>query len=272
MAALLLIVVNACKKDEIDKASPTADKVEIGTDNDKRGFIGMDFHFNAAVIAGDKIESVQIQILQKTGETYVSSWKFEVLWPEFKGVKNATVHKHFTIPQNAPKGKYDFIFTVTDQNGTRLEMKSDFSIMDVNDLPVNPVITVRGGITDNQVFKKDDHLTLNVQVAGYKDDGVIYALLIKNKHNHNPETVAAIDFSKAVVLEQVSHTAAPANSAYRLTQSLLIGSAKDNKLPAPGNIDGLKAWESGTYSVLIVYRNTTHSINVTKKIPITINY
>lgn len=272
LIAFILSMAAACKKDELRPQKPIADKVEIGTDNNKRGFIGMDFHFNAVVTAGDKIENVQVQIKQKNGETYSSDWEFNLSWPEFKGLKNSTVHKHFSIPGNAPKGNYKFIFTVTDDNGEKLEISSDFIIMDINDLPVNPEITIRGGLVENQIFKKGDDLLLNISVSGYKDDGQIYGLLIKNSLNHNPETISAIDFSKVIVLEQAEHKGSINNSSFRLTQGVKIGASVDNKLPAALEISGNKSWQSGLYTILILYYNSTHKVSVFRKIPININY
>lgn len=42
--------------------------------------------------------------------------------------KNATVHKHFDIPENAVEGKYDFTIIVNDENGTTLEEKRNITI------------------------------------------------------------------------------------------------------------------------------------------------
>ena len=126
--ALITSAVSACKKDEQPSPAIKADDIEIGTANNKRGIIGADFHFNAEVTATDKIENVRVKILQKNTETYSSPWQFEISWEEYKGARNATVHKHFTIPAEAPKGKYDFYFIVTDQKGAKLEISEDFTI------------------------------------------------------------------------------------------------------------------------------------------------
>jgi hypothetical protein len=88
----------ACDNDDNQEAAkPTAQNIEIGTANNKRALIGRDFHFNADVVAGDKIADVQLKILPKSGETYVKDWKLEFKWPEYVGTKNTNVHKHFTI-------------------------------------------------------------------------------------------------------------------------------------------------------------------------------
>lgn len=63
------------------------ENVEIGYANNKQAIRGRDFHFNADILAGDKIESVQIKILPKADQTYTSSWKMEIDWSEFIGLK-----------------------------------------------------------------------------------------------------------------------------------------------------------------------------------------
>ena len=134
LAVFLLLVTLAasCKKDkeEVLIISPKAANIEIGTANSKQGIRGRDFHFNADVIAADKIKTVEVKILPKVGQTYSSTWKFEIVWDQYFGAKNSNVHKHFTIPIDAPLGKYDFYFLVYDQNGTKLEIREDFTIVD----------------------------------------------------------------------------------------------------------------------------------------------
>ncbi|AWW32093.1 hypothetical protein DN752_19210 [Echinicola strongylocentroti] len=108
---------------------PTAKNVEIGYDNNKQGIIGKDFHFNADVQAGDKIAAVAVLIQQKTDEEFEDEWSLSLEWEEYEGLKNTTIHKHFTIPDDAIAGNYDFIFTVVDTNGETLELVEDFIIL-----------------------------------------------------------------------------------------------------------------------------------------------
>ncbi|WP_222943948.1 DUF4625 domain-containing protein [Pedobacter sp. N36a] len=145
MMAMLLfffIAFSACKKEKerIELAKPTADNIEIGTANNKQALRGRDFHFNAAVIAASKIKAVQLRILQKSTEKYSNTWKLEFDWQEYIGTKNTNVHQHFTVPAEAPEGKYDFLFIVQDENGTKLEIKEEITITDPTNMPVDPVI------------------------------------------------------------------------------------------------------------------------------------
>lgn len=296
---LLLLVAttfSACKKDkenipEIPK--PTAKNIEIGSGN-KQALRGRDFHFNADVLAADKIKEVKVSILQKSGEKYSAVWKFELTWAEYVGTKNTNVHKHFTIPAIAPEGKYDFIFTVLDENGSTLEIKEDLNIIDPANLPVDPqigrdMIQRNGTIIysidiwneKDAIFKKGDELNLHARISEINGDGILYSVLIKRKSNHFPENIDKLDLSKAIVITKVEHKGLPAASKITTLkqvngvyggEKITIGADKDNNEPNANAITGDKAWESGQYNWVILYKNTTHNMSVYKSIPITIDY
>ncbi|MET4546812.1 hypothetical protein ABIE26_004150 [Pedobacter africanus] len=285
----------ACKKEktaEPVKAIPTATNVEIGSGN-KQALRGRDFHFNADVTAADRIKDVQVKILQKSGLQYNAVWKFELNWAEYSGVKNTNVHKHFTIPLEAPEGKYDFCFIVLDENGTKLEIKEDLNIIDPANMPVDPkigrdiisrngtMIYYMGTWVEELIFKKGDELKANVQVSEIKGDGILYSVLIKRTANHFPETVDQLDLSKAIVITKVEHKDLPAASKISSLkkinevwggQDIVIGAEKDNNEPLANAISGSKAWETGKYDWVMLYKNTTYNVNAYKTIPITINY
>ncbi|MGN8055072.1 DUF4625 domain-containing protein [Pedobacter sp. 22163] len=297
LSAMLLVAgLSACKKENTDQEAlkPTAENVEIGTANNKRALRGRDFHFNADILAATKIKDVKLVISQKPGQSYASNWKFELSWPEYIGTKNTNIHKHFTIPAIAPEGTYDFAVIVQDENGSQLEIKEDLIILDPANLPVDPKIgrdfVSRNGAliyyTDvfeekELIFKKGDEMTLHAQVSEIKDDGILYSVLIKKKANYYPESIDKLDLSKVIVVTKVEHKGlgnAAKISTLKLSngvyggETITVGAAMDNNEPSPNNITGEKAWESGQYQWVILYKNTTHNISVFKSIPITINY
>lgn len=272
-------------------AVPTANNIEIGYANNKQAIRGRDFHLNADVIAGDKISSVLVRILQQTGQTYSSEWKMELAWEEFKGVKNTNVHKHFTIPAEAPEGKYDFLFIINDENGSKLEIKEELVIMDAANMPVDPLIDrdifsrndtmiyyMNTYVENPLVFNKGDQFTARTQVKQIQGDGVLYTALIKRNLNYFPETVSQLDMSKAIIIAKTQHTGlGPASSVSTLKNingvwggdAIMIGDSKD----VLGNaISGDKAWESGAYNLVILYHNETFNVSAHKSIPITISY
>lgn len=125
----LLLLLGSCQEDvEPDLLSPSINDIEVGLNNDEIGVIGEDFHLNADILAGELIEEVIIQIKPIAEESYVAYWDFELIWDEYKGVRNTNVHKHFDIPEDAVEGVYDFFIIVTDQNGTKTEVKRQITI------------------------------------------------------------------------------------------------------------------------------------------------
>ncbi|KQR67493.1 DUF4625 domain-containing protein [Pedobacter sp. Leaf176] len=284
---------SACKKEqeEPEAVKPTADHIEIGYANNKQAIRGRDFHFNADVTAALRISAVSVKILQKAGQTYSASWKMELDWAEFKGVKNTTVHKHFTIPAEAPEGTYEFIFTVNDENGTKLELKEDLAIIDAANMPVDPMVDrdifsrnddmvyyMNTYVENPLLFKKGDKFTARAQVKQIQGDGILYTALIKRKLNYFPETVAQLDMAKATIISKTEHTGlGPASKVNTQKQingvwggdDIVIGAEKD----VLGNaITGNKAWESGQYNLVILYFNSTYKVSTHKTIPVTINY
>jgi hypothetical protein len=295
---LAISLFSACKKDENptpEATKPTVEQIEIGYNNNKMGVQGKDFHLDADIIAGDKIESVQVKISQKNTETYTQPWTFKLTWSQYKGVKNTNVHKHFDIPKEAPEGKYDFIFLVTDQNGSTLEIKEDFRIYHPDNLPVDPDIKLtvtrnlnlkhKGEVLkEGGLINKGDSLFVNAAITNIKDDGVVYALLVKQSSNYHPETAEKIDLSKAIVICRIEHKNFVKGSGYSTYNwskdpnissypvNIKIGAANDNNSPIANPITGGKNWESGNYNLVIVYTNTTHNMSAFKSFPITIKY
>lgn len=292
---LLVIFATSCKKDnEPELVVPTATNIEIGTANNKQAIRGRDFHLNVDVVAGGKIKTVEIKVVQKAGQTYTSTWKFELAWAQYNGAKNTNVHQHFTIPIEAPEGKYDFYFIVLDENGTKLEIKEDFTIIDAANMPIDPKIGrdifSRNGtmiyymdtyVEQELIFKKGDEFTAHAQVSEIKGDGILYTVLIKRKANYFPESIDKLDLSKAIVISKVEHKGLPnASKVATLKQingvyggeTITIGAEKDGNEPIANPINGEKIWESGKYNLVILYKNTTYNMNTYKSIPITIIY
>lgn len=301
---LAIASFTGCKKDNEAAQvlpKPTIDKVEIGLSNNEIGVIGKDFHLNAEVLAGDKIESVQVKIQQRSGEAYAKVWSHEITYVQYKDAKNATIHKHFDIPADAAEGKYDFLIIVNDQNGSKLEEKRTLNIYAEANLPVNPTLSVfsimrqsdvgffyRQGVFSQPGAKlnKQDILSMQATISGVKGDGKMYILLINKKLNHRPETTDRIDFSKVIVYDVFEHKNWAAvghfsNSVFDITTNtttrslpyLTIGATIDNNAPQFNPINGVKAWESGDYYFGVVYKNTTYNMSFYHyvEVPIEIN-
>lgn len=293
---LLLIVllfslfISSCEDDpDPILPVPTIENVEIGSGNNHIAVIGRDFHLNADIIAGDKIDLVQVKIEPIAGQTYTGDWNFELTWKQFKGAKNANVHQHFDIPEEAVEGKYEFIIIVTDENGAILEEKAEIQLIAPSNLAVDPLLYIWMITTDqgdfhyvnedlinpeNVEFSKDEILKSDVTIKNVKGDGKMYLLLIRKDLNHRPESVDAIDFSKVIVYDYYTHENEEdvysfANVIYdgsggflRPTPEFKIGSATDNNIPASDLTAGENAWKSGEYYFGVVYTNSTYDISL----------
>lgn len=293
---LLTSTFVACKKDKVEAelASPMIENLEIGSGNNGQGVIGRDFHLDMDVTAGNKINTVQVQIKQKAENTYTEVWSFELTWTEFKGLKNTNVHKHFTIPEDAPMGTYDFIIKIDDENGSSKEEKHNITLVSAESLPVNPemyslmlekvdkgfvYILNRGFMLgDDKGYAKNEKLKAFVDVSNVKDQGIMYTLLIKKSAGHLPESVDKIDFSKVIVTDSREHTGLTAIETFTnyvglpdfSPKEFSIGASLDNNTPA-GRIDGEKAWANGEYFFGVVYTNKTHNLSAHYYIPLTIS-
>lgn len=286
------IAFTSCSNDDSEKeqAIPAIDKIELGLGNNETATIGADFHFNAEVTAAYKIENVQVKIIQKSTETYSKIWSHEITWTQYAGAKNATVHKHFDIPEDAAEGKYDFIIIINDQNGTKLEVKKNLTIYKLENIPVKPVASVftlfindtfmyrKGKFSDETAkYKNNDIFSSQVTLEGVKGDGIMYLLLINKNAKHNPESVDQIDFSKVIVYDvfehknmadagQFSNIPWDGTKFLRETPKLTIGASKDNNLPLPQDLITNKSWAAGNYTFLVLYKNTTYNINFSQSL------
>lgn len=303
--AFFSLMITSCSEDETNiegpKPEPTISDIEVGLHNNEIGVIGGDFHFNAEVLAGDLLQAVRINIVQRDEETYEDEWTLEVIFTErIAGLKNATLHRHFDIPEEAPKGLYDFKITVEDMNGTSLEETRKISLIDIEDYPdVFPHVSAfgvdkidvdgKGGFnnfynngefrnTENPSFRKDESIWASVQIGNIQGDGIMYGLLIKKSFDHKPETVEDIDFSKAIVTDLKQHSDyyeirafqssynTNFNNHYMYGAAYKIGADADNNLPNSNLVTGNKAWENGTYYYGYVYTNTTYNLSTFKYI------
>lgn len=135
-----VFLLSSCKKDD-ELILPSAENIEIGIRNEQKGYIGQDFHFNAMVTAGTRLEEIEIRIIPKAGQNYEKDWQLELIWGDYVGMRNVEIHRHFDIPSDAPTGLYDFQFIVHDQNGAKLQLTYDFTILS-GDAPQHVAFTI----------------------------------------------------------------------------------------------------------------------------------
>ena len=287
-AAMLLLlctsIFSACKKDEETAsplpAMPVIENMEIGLNNSGIGVIDRDFHFEADVVAGDKIDVVELRILQKAGETYSKSWKHEISWTQYKGAKNTNIHKHFLIPADAAEGKYDFIIMVKDENGAVLEVKKEVQLYTAANMPADPMLTIFSIFKNGEFvyrdenatdlaglkFKNGDTIQSQVTISNVKGDGQMYLLMINKKEQHHPETIKAIDLTKVAVYDRLEHKSAAA--AFDFSNVIFDPQTFTFERDMPTLVIGEKGnWAAGDYEFVILYQSTTHPISFFHAIP-----
>lgn len=123
----------ACSdNDEPRPAGPTITGVEIGSDNNKIGYAGGDFHIDADITAAGGIAEVQLEIHPESGP----GWEYDSVYTEgLAGLKNAEFHKHIDIPADAAIGHYHLHLTVTDKNGMKADIEEEIEIKQDATLP-----------------------------------------------------------------------------------------------------------------------------------------
>jgi len=127
----------------------------------------------------------------------------------------------------------------------------------------------------DRLLKMNDTLTAQAYIDNVKGDGKLYVVLINKKHNHKPEYIDAIDYTKTILWDIEEHTGLETSQTFgntvldfsttpltMTTADLLIGAESDNNLPTPNPITGLKAWEDGTYYLGLLYQNTTYNMSL----------
>jgi hypothetical protein len=67
---LLAFAFTACEKNDPqpEPAKPALENLELGLSNSGIGVIGEDFHFDADILAVDKIDKVEVKICRKKGK------------------------------------------------------------------------------------------------------------------------------------------------------------------------------------------------------------
>jgi len=181
------------------------------------------------------------------------------------------------------------IIKVTDENGTELELKRNITIYTAENLPVDPQLKsflVLDASTNRKVYKYQDGsgdgllkvnetITAQAYINNVKGDGKLFTVLINKKHNHKPEYIDAIDYSKTIIWDIEEHIGLETSQTFGnydisfgpsgltiLSADLLIGAENDNNLPNANPITGDKAWENGTYYLGILYQNTTYNMSL----------
>lgn len=121
------LVALSCETSQ-DPIPPRITHLEIGSGDSGAVAAGSDLHVDIEIEAGERIDLVEIRIEQRPGETYSHAWDEQIVYDGHRGARNAHIHEHIDIPNGAAVGAYDFVVSVSDQNGTRAETRRDLTI------------------------------------------------------------------------------------------------------------------------------------------------
>ncbi len=130
-----IIVFVACEDDDNDGIEITI--LELGEGdthgNDHTATVGGEVHIEAEIVAGLKIDKVQV-IIHPEGDHHKSSehveWELDTTYTKFSGLRNTTFHEHVEIADWAEPGEYHFDFIVTDMEGNQSSAESDLEIVE----------------------------------------------------------------------------------------------------------------------------------------------
>lgn len=115
---------------------PEIDFHELGYENSKKVKAGDELHFDAEIVAKNKIDKIRIEI-HPEGDDHKSillvlldnAWEFDTTYTEFSGLKNVGFHKHIIVPEHAAAGDYHFHFAVTDQEGNMAIFEDEIEVI-----------------------------------------------------------------------------------------------------------------------------------------------
>lgn len=124
----------SCKKEEAPVAeSPVVTIKEVGNNNSKVAYTGIDLHLDAEVTAPRKIANIKLQIT--LAETNYG-WDFmKTYTTPYAGLKNANFHEHIDVPEDARAGTYTLLLIITDESGEKTQSKIDFQVIRDLSLP-----------------------------------------------------------------------------------------------------------------------------------------
>ncbi|MBZ4192475.1 DUF4625 domain-containing protein [Niabella beijingensis] len=172
---VLLAGVASCKKDDKELiAKPTITNLEIGANNSKTGYPGADIHIEGDITAPGTIENIAVEIRPESG----NGWKFNETFTEgYTGTRNATLHEHIDIPEDAATGRYQVLIRIADKTGNVTELAAELNIVtdpslpSIKDLEVayegNGELHVEGAVT---AVNKIAAITIEVHGGSYEKE------------------------------------------------------------------------------------------------------
>lgn len=267
LSVCVLGVLVSCENDDDKAAKPKVNLTELGLSNSKVGYIGKDLHVEAEIVAQGKIEKITIEI-HPEGEEHHSEAEehdddeLKVVYTEFKGLKNATFHKHVDIPESLEPGDYHFHFEVVDMEGNQTLVEEELKIEKVSDTEA-PKLTVKEVSENTAGFKNGEVLTVKGIVTDNNALGGMFVGLVRGDKNITDDKVNP---TSAITLLHTHDFTSPAS--HNFTATITIGAKKDNNGTPKDLTDS--DWAEGSYYLLVKCKDAVGNWTFSKHYPVQI--
>lgn len=260
-AIAIMALFTACEDDD-NVAKPVIDLHELGLDNSHMAYIGSDLHIDAEIVAEGGIDKITVEIHAEEG----GNDEIEVVYDEFAGLKNTTLHKHIDIPATVAAGSYHFHLVVTDMEGQQTTVEAELSLEELIDEEA-PMLTITSSPENGKSFAQGETISISGNLS--EDNalaGMVVALVYESDNIADSEVSG--DNSKVIVMLHTQKF--DSATSHEFMASIEVGAAQDNNLtPAP--IEGENAWKSGNYYLLVKAKDAMDNWGISGHQPIVIN-
>lgn len=127
LVSIITIGFTSCHKDDHIPGKPVIKLSEVGHKDSKHAHPGHDLHLEATITAHGLIKQIEITIQQEGENPFLIKKTFSE--GQYIGVRNIKFHEHIDIPAEAPLGKYQLHFVVTDQRGQLAKATSPLEVV-----------------------------------------------------------------------------------------------------------------------------------------------
>lgn len=203
------VMFTSCDNDDDNPTQPQAAKPEIkveeiGAENNKEAFPGLDLHTEGDINAPGKVKTFTIEVFDKDGK---SVGKKDLSAAPYVGVINPHFHEHVDIDPKAALGDGQIVITVVDEQGQTAEFKETIAIKekfaDVTDLKVGQNGNNSGKIGEPipvtaHVKLTNGHKIASIEVEFHNETaGVEFPTEFTEKYAGKDE----VDFNEAITLK-----------------------------------------------------------------------
>lgn len=262
VSVMTLLLFASCKDDDKTTPKPKVTITELGLKNSKVAYVGTDLHVEAEIVAQGKIDKVTIEIHPEGEHADAHDEEIEMVYTEFKGLKNATFHKHIDIPANTEVGDYHFHLEVVDMEGQQTVAEAELKVKKAVDTE-KPELTVKEAPAADLSFAKGEKITIKGVV---KDNVALGGMFVGLVREDAKVEDAKVNPNTAITLLHTHAFDTP--MSHEFMASITVGDAKDKNKPAKDLTDS--DWSPGAYYLLVKCKDHVGNWVFSKHIPVKI--